>query len=92
MTVNGGGEGIKLIVVDSVFLTLSCIAVVLRLCARGLRKQSLQLNDWLIMIALVCQIGQSVLENLDVAFGDVALSSGQRTSASDSWSNNVSSS
>jgi hypothetical protein len=92
MTVNGGGEGIKLIVVDSVFLSLSCIAVVLRLFARALRKQSLQLNDWLIMIALVCQIGQSVLENLDVAFGDIALSPGQRTSASDSWTNKVSSS
>lgn len=63
MHVNGGKQGVKLIVVDTVFLALSFVAVSLRLWARRLRQTKLQLNDWLLLIALVFQVGQSLVSD-----------------------------
>lgn len=63
MAVNGGSQGVKLIVFDTVFLALSFVAVGLRLWARRLLQTKLQLNDWLLLIALVFQVGQSVVRD-----------------------------
>ena len=90
MAVNGGGEGLKLLIVDSVFVAISIVVVALRLIARKVGKQSWQLNDWLIVLGLVCSIGQSVLYDLGVAFGALALPDGQSNPGAVAYTRKVS--
>lgn len=49
----GNPEGVKLLAVVVVFLTLAIIAVALRVWARRIKRAALQLNDYYIFLALV---------------------------------------
>lgn len=49
----GDSEGIKLLVIVVVFFALALFMVALRLWARRIKKQSLVLNDYACIVALV---------------------------------------
>lgn len=49
----GNPEGVKLLAVVVIFLTLAIIAVALRVWARTIKRAALQLNDYYIFLALV---------------------------------------
>ena len=50
----GDSRGITVVVLCTVFVPLSAIAVALRLLSRRLKKKALETNDYMILAALVC--------------------------------------
>ena len=48
-----------IIVCNAICLAAACVAVILRIIARRLIKISLQADDWVILLALVCCLASS---------------------------------
>lgn len=63
------GQGTTLIALYMAFLCLAILAFALRLWARGLRY--MQLNDWLLLIAVLFQICQSIIDVLSMSLRNV---------------------
>ena len=68
MVVIDGPQAVRLILVNTFFLVISIVIGVLRLLARRSTRhpliKQLQLNDWLLITAILFQVCQTVLENL----------------------------
>ena len=58
---SGDEKGIMLISVSTVFLALAMIAVAMRIWSLHLKKRPLNLNDTLVLIALVWNLGWVII-------------------------------
>ena len=63
MVLIGGSRSVVVIVVNTLFLVLSIIAVLLLLARRRREKRFPRLSDWLLVVAELFQICQSVVED-----------------------------
>lgn len=89
MTVNGGVEGLQPLIVDTIFLCLAIVTIILRFWARSFHQQIVQLNDWLILLALTTAIAQNGIEDLTLALGDLLIPAPEGTQSELAWTNKV---
>ena len=65
------GNGIKVVIVETVFTFLSVIAVILRIWARRITKKVLAINDWAAISACVRSFWFSQVSAIFADFGEV---------------------
>lgn len=65
------GNGIKVVIVETVFTFLSVIAVILRIWARRITKKVLAINDWTAISACVRSFWFSQVSAIFADFGEV---------------------